>query len=85
MTERSRRVEHDNARSEGTAKTGGWHSLRYGVALQRSMRTKDIRINNKILMRSSADGTAVAYQWQLFVHSGAKQVREESLCPPSAR
>ncbi len=24
MTERSRRVEHDNARSEGTAKAGGW-------------------------------------------------------------
>ncbi len=24
MTERSRRVEHDNARSEGTAKADGW-------------------------------------------------------------
>ncbi len=24
MTDRSPRVEHDNARSEGTAKAGGW-------------------------------------------------------------
>ncbi len=27
MTERSRRVEHGNARSEGTATAGGWLAL----------------------------------------------------------
>ncbi len=48
MTERSRRVEHDNAKSEGTAKAAGWLAVAMVEALQRSMRTKDIRIGYKI-------------------------------------
>ncbi len=32
MTERSRRVEHDNARSEGTAKAGGWLDIAVAMA-----------------------------------------------------
>ncbi len=32
MTERCRRVEHDNARSEGTAKAGGWLGIAVAMA-----------------------------------------------------
>ncbi len=50
MTERSRRVEHDNARSEGTATAGGW--LGIAVAMARLCNEvcgpKDISISYKI-------------------------------------
>ncbi len=32
MTERSRSVEHDNARSEGTATAGGWLGIAVAMA-----------------------------------------------------
>ncbi len=32
MTERSRRVEHDNARSEGTATAAGWLGIAVAMA-----------------------------------------------------